>query len=262
MTDSVALWFRTYHTAPAPRLRLVCFPHAGGAPTAYWSWARELPEDIEVLSACYPGRQDRLGDPYAPSVHAMADEIAAALAVLAADGVPLALFGHSMGSVVAHEVTLRLGAEHGVRPVRLFVSGSEAPHRREREESAAADDADFLAELRQLGHSSLADMDPGLLELVLPSIRADYRLSAAYRPDPAAGRHRVPVVAYVGARDAECAPDNVAAWSDTTSAGFELRIFPGDHFYLQAQEKQLLAHIAGHLRSDLRLRQVLGTGRA
>ncbi|MEU6895317.1 alpha/beta fold hydrolase [Streptomyces sp. NPDC046557] len=260
MTASPARWFRTYRASPeAAALRLVCFPHAGGAPTTYRSWAGILPRDIELLAACYPGRQDRIGEPFATSVHAMADEISDALRALA--DVPLALFGHSMGAVVAHEVALRL-QEYGVSPVRIFLSGSEAPHLRERSESQPEDDAAFLAELRQLGHSSLAAVeDPLLLELILPSIRSDYRLSAAYQPSADSPKHRAPLVAYTGADDANCTTKDVAAWSGYTSAAFETRVFPGDHFFLQDQERQLLAHISGHLQSDLRLRRVLDAGR-
>jgi pyochelin biosynthetic protein PchC len=260
MTDSAARWFRTYRGTREPSLRLVCFPHAGGAPTTYRTWAGSLPEDIELLATCYPGRQDRIGEPPGESVHAMADLIAAALRPLA--DVPLALFGHSMGSVVAHEVALRLQSEHGISPVRLFVSGSEAPHRRDRAEEQPEDDAAFLVELRELGHSSLAAIDdPLLLELVLPIIRADYRLSAAYRPTPSAPRHRAPLVAYVGATDTDVTSDELADWSRYTSGTFEMRVFPGDHFYLQDHEQQLLAHITGHLQSDLRLRRALHAAR-
>jgi pyochelin biosynthetic protein PchC len=168
-----------------------------------------------------------------------------------------------MGSIVAHEVALRLQTKYGVRPLRLFVSGSEAPHLRSRLEPQPDDDAAFLEQLRELGHSSLAAIeDPVLFELVLPSIRSDYRLCAEYQPLIDPPKHRAPLVAYRGADDADCRTDDLAAWSRYTCATFEMRVFPGDHFYLQNQEQQLLAHISGHLRSDLRLHRVTAGGRA
>ncbi|MFD3471849.1 thioesterase II family protein [Streptomyces sp. NPDC058682] len=258
MTDSADRWFSSYRVTADPRLRLVCFPHAGGTPTAYRTWARRLPEDVEVLATCYPGRQDRYGEPFAESIHELADGITDALAPLL--DTPLSLFGHSMGAAVAHEVALRLHDRYGFRPERLFVSGAEAPHRRERTDLLhTLDDESFLDAIRQLGSASLATIeDEALLALVLPAIKADYRLVETYRPASTA-KTRSPVVAYVGDQDDNCGIESVRAWSETTAAGFELRVFPGDHFYLEPRERELLAHLAGHLRADMRLREALGS---
>lgn len=255
MIDRGGRWFRRYGTRTEPDLRLVCFPHAGGTPTAFRGWPTHLPKEIEVLATCYPGRQDRVGEPFSSTIEALADEITAELAGYLDK--PLALFGHSMGAVVAHEVSLRLHTLYDVRPVRLFVSGCEAPHRRELTDLYTVDDSEFLAEIKRLGNSSLdAITDPDLLALVLPSIRADYQLIETYRPSSAA-KTRSPLVAYVGDSDPDCEVDAVRAWSETTAADFELRVFPGDHFYLEPHERELLAHISGHLGHDLRLRHAL-----
>src|SRR5947207_2161455 len=131
-------WFRVYRPVSWPRLRLVCFPHAGAGATAYRSWPDLLPPDVELLSVCYPGRQDRFAEPFAPSVDALAAGVADALVPLT--GGPFALFGHSMGAMVAYEVAVRLEQAHGIVPRHLFLSGRRTPDREDLRNLHLADD--------------------------------------------------------------------------------------------------------------------------
>ena len=126
-------WLRIYRPVDSPRLRLVCFPHAGAGPTAYRGWIDLVPTDVEVVSVCYPGRQDRFSEPFATSMETLAAGIGSAL--LPFSTVPMALFGHSMGAVAAYETAIWLEANHAIIPERLFVSGSWAPNRDPRAES-------------------------------------------------------------------------------------------------------------------------------
>jgi pyochelin biosynthetic protein PchC len=240
-------WFRRHHRVARPRARLFCFPHAGGSPTAFRAWHRHVPDHVEVLAVCYPGRQDRMGDPFPASVGELATEITAAAEPLL--DVPVALFGHSMGALVAYEVALTLSARP---PLRLFVSGCEAPGRFDRSELLTADDEALLSVVRRLGSSAAQALEiPALRRLVLPSIRADFRLLAGYRPDRVA-RLEIPIVACTGDRDPACRVPAVRSWSERTTSSFVLRVFPGDHFYLEPLESELLRHLQDHLLADLR----------
>ncbi|WP_190816253.1 thioesterase II family protein [Saccharopolyspora pogona] len=239
------LWFRRYRPAPTtPSVRLVCFAHAGGGPSAFRTWHEGLPADVDVLAVRYPGRQDRLTEAPFERMDSMADEVTEALLPL--NDVPIALFGHSMGSWVAYEVAQRW--ERQGLPLRgLFVSGQPSPLRERPRALHLLDDDGLVQEVRRLGgdEDRLLE-DPELRSLLLPPIRADFTLSETYRPQPT-GRLRTLVSAYAGVDDAEAAEPDLMTWAEVTSGGFGHRILPGGHFYLVEHEAALLQEIAGAL---------------
>ncbi|SES36025.1 pyochelin biosynthetic protein PchC [Streptomyces sp. yr375] len=239
-------WFRV-HRCRAPRAarRLLCFPHAGGTAHLFHGWSAHLPDDVELLAVRYPGRQDRLAESCVEDMAELADAVTEALAPYT--DLPLTLFGHSMGSAVAYEVALRLEAR-GLRPAHLLVSGRAAPHRARPAGVHDGDDEALLATVRGLGDYQAEVYEiPELRELLMPALRADYRLIEAYRPERPAPL-RTPVTAYTGRDDGSCPPRSVGAWSELTEPGrFALRSFPGDHFYLVPHEAELVADIAAVL---------------
>lgn len=238
-------WFRRFTTAAGYGPRLVCFPHAGGSATAYTHLARTLPADFDVVSVQYPGRQDRYHEaPFtalAPLVEAVAEELAHELA--ADPGRPYALFGHSMGALVAFETARLLARGELPGPQRLFLSGRGAPGPRTSAHGHRYDDADVLAEVRGLGGTDQAMLDnPEILEMVLPALRADYRALGTYswrEGEPLAAA----VTALVGDRDPMVTVQEAQTWREHTSGGFALKVFPGGHFYLVDHIGQVAAAV-------------------
>ncbi|MBW4717832.1 thioesterase II family protein [Saccharothrix obliqua] len=234
---------RCYRPVRAPSARLICFPHGGSGPAFYRTWADLVPPDVEISVAAYPGRQERLAEPPATTVDRLVEPVVAELR----DVGPVALFGHSMGAVVAYEVAHRL-VETGRTPVALFVSAHRPPHRLG--ERTERPDAELAALLRHLGGVDpvLLD-DPELVDLVLDPLRTDHRLMTRYQPTRR-GPLPVPVVGYAGADDPLVDPADLAGWADLTSAGACVRVWPGDHFYLVPQAARLLADMTARLRAD------------
>ncbi len=234
-------WLRCPDPRPWATTRLVCFPHAGGSAVAYRGWGRAASPALEVHAVQYPGRADRIREPMMTDARQAARLIAAALGPLTDR--PLAFFGHSMGTILAYETALLLQAR-GIPPVHLFVSAAPAAHLREESGNPAdKDDDGLVAELVKLGGTDAAALaDPELRELVLPYVRADYRLIQKY-VHQAGPRLNVPVTGLAGEADPHGTVDKVSRWAELTDGPFELRAFPGDHFYLNDQLPELLAEI-------------------
>jgi surfactin synthase thioesterase subunit len=240
-------WIRRYRPAPQSRVRLVCFPHAGGSASFFVPVARALPDTVDVLAVQYPGRQDRRADPPIEVLTDLADEVYAAVRRWADR--PLAFFGHSMGAVLAFEVASRLQRAGDDRVRLLFASGRRAPSRWRDERVYQRDDDGLVAELRSLrGTDQRVLEDDELLRMIMPAIRGDYTAVETYVWEPAAPL-RCPVVAMVGDSDPKTTLDEARAWGDHTTGGFTLRVYPGGHFYLAAQQADVISEIRAELAS-------------
>ncbi|WP_341720703.1 alpha/beta fold hydrolase [Micromonospora sp. FIMYZ51] len=247
LSEPTNRWIQRLTPQATGRLRLVCFPHAGGAATYYLPLSRALPPDIDVLAIQYPGRQDRRKEPSRTSIPELADEIDTALRAQLSG--PYAFFGHSMGAVIAHEVTQRRQVAGLRLPEQLFVSGRRAPSQPQFRPESPRTDGGILAELREAGgtHPMFLE-DEELRAELLRIMHADYRAIDTYRwtPQPPV---ECPITALTGDNDPQAPVPAVAGWSAHTAAAFDLQIFEGGHFYLDKHRQRVADLLAGTLQT-------------
>ena len=205
-------------------------PYAGGSAFAFAEWIpRLVAADEAAVVLRYP-----VVDPTGagPGLGALAD--AAAAAVLAVVDGPLVLVGHSLGGLVAYELALRL---EPVRPVHLLVVSAARPpgHARMTEDQVLAmtDDQwrDEVLAQGLIDEESAAT--PGMLDVVVPTLRANYLLLA--RNPPPTGRVSCPLLVLGGTEDAGVPPELLGLWGDRTTARSARRMYSGGHFYYREQ---------------------------
>jgi surfactin synthase thioesterase subunit len=241
------LWCRRYRPTDTATARLVCLPHAGGSASFFLPVSSALSPRVDVVSIQYPGRQDRRNEKPVTDLALLADQVYAVLRHQAV--LPLVFFGHSMGASLAFEVIRRMEADNQA-PVRLFASGRRAPSVFREETVHRLDDAGLLAEIRRLnGTSSLVLNDDELMRAALPALRADYQAAELYRSPPGA-TVSCPVTVLTGDRDPKTSLDDAHAWArHTTSASFDVKVFPGGHFFLSDQTDDVIKILDEHFRN-------------
>jgi surfactin synthase thioesterase subunit len=241
-------WIAFHAPRPKARLRLLCFPYAGGGALVYREWAAGLPEAIEVLPVQLPGRERRLAEPAFTRMEPLVEAASAALVPFLDR--PFAIFGHSMGAAVGYEVAQRLRRERGVEPSHLLVSARRAPQLPpEPDDDYKLPDDQLIERLREINGTPAEVLEhPELMALMLPILRADFELNDTYLP-AAQPPLACPITAFGGRDDEELTPGGLEAWSQATTGRFELRMFAGDHFYLNQHRGRLLEAVAGCLLS-------------
>jgi surfactin synthase thioesterase subunit len=249
MTDG-GLWIRSFrtassHAAGSSGIRLVCLPHAGGSASFFLPLARALAPSVQVLAVQYPGRQDRRAERCLDDMAELVDGVVSALRPSV--DASLALFGHSMGALLAFEVARRFEQDFDTVPRHLFVSARDAPSRPVADHMRPRNDRDLLAELQLLdGTDDRFLRDEELLRMVMPAIRADYRAveTYVYRPGP---KLTCPITVLTGDQDPKATLDGMRAWRDHTSGAFDQHVFAGGHFYLSERQPEVVEAILDHL---------------
>jgi len=239
-------WVTCPYPNPEARLRLFCLPFAGGGASMFRTWGKALPPTIEVCPVQLPGREERLADPPYTNLRALAESLAVQLQPYVQK--PFALFGHSVGALLAFELTTSLRRQSAPMPRVLFLSAHRAPHLPlHRKPLYQLPDAEFLQEVRAIGGTPAAVFaTQALLDLVLPALRADFTALDTYRFVPEAPL-ACPLVLYAGRKDTEAPPQDVATWKEYTTRPTILQLFPGDHFFLRADRDLLLQTTAAIL---------------
>jgi len=241
--DGNDVWFPRVKRSPTARLRLFCFPYAGGSALIFRNWINFFGSQVEIYPVQLPGRGQRLHETPFSSMDTLLDALEDA--IFRYLDKPFIFFGHSMGATISFELAHRLSRTQGREVAHLFVSGRRAPQILDREPPTFdLPEPELITELHRLkGNPPEVLQNPEILALILPLLRADFELIQTYRYVPK-GPLKCGITAMGGTDDYDVSREDIQAWQEQTGGAFSMRMFPGDHFYLHSMEKMLLEAVA------------------
>jgi surfactin synthase thioesterase subunit len=250
-------WIHVVKRNPNASVRLVCFPYAGGGPPVFARWPDDLPDSVELGVVHLPGRGSRLSETRLVRMEQVVEALTPAVAAECA-GRPFAFLGHSLGAMIMFEVAHRLRRDHGLRPVRLFVSGARAPHFYHPEQirndfmqyggdsgvpGHELPESQLLEMIHDLGFGASRglDRDEEMRRLMLSTFRADFEINNTYTyaDRPALD---TPITAMGGRVDPFVNAEQLLAWRRHTTGAFSASFCSGGHDFIE-QQRPLWAQV-------------------
>ncbi|MEA3179920.1 MAG: hypothetical protein QOI59_3443 [Gammaproteobacteria bacterium] len=234
-------WFVRPVPKLSPTSRLICLPYAGGSAATYVSWARSLPAEVELIALQPPGRGARMAE----TPHAEMEPLIAELLGVFPQVTdrPYVLFGHSLGSRVGFELALQCQRRGLPLPACFIASGSRAPQLRKRELPVHnLPQAEFVAQLRELAGTPEEILTNGeLIQLLLPLLRADFRIADLYCAAPT--RLNCPLVVLAGTEDETVNSQEVEAWRQVAGSDCTIHWIAGGHFFVEHHRAWVLERV-------------------
>jgi surfactin synthase thioesterase subunit len=211
-------------------LNVFCLPYAGGNKYSYREFKSKAPAFLNFIMLEYPGRGGRISEPLTADIVTIVNDLYHQVKNVIEKG-DYAIYGHSMGGLVAYLLTVKI-AENKLRlPLHLFITGTTgpaAPSRGEKKRFRMGQD-EFIQEIRNFGgmpHEVLENKE--LLLYLEPILRTDFEASESYIH----GNYPVldvPITVITGT-DEDLETSAIEMWQKESSYKVDFRRLPGKHF--------------------------------
>ena len=227
-------WFGSFKPNPGAKMRLFCFPYAGGGAAIYQGWPEHLPATIDVCPVHLPGRGLRVNEKAYTQVSDLVRDLTPAILPLLDK--PYAFFGHSMGGLLSFELARELRRQNAAAPAHIFVSARKAPQISQQEDLIYnLPESEFVATLLRLNGTPRDILEnKELMCIMIPLLRADFELCERYLYVDEAPLETA-ITVFGGIQDFDVDLEHLQAWSQQTTGSFVRRLLPGNHFFLHSQ---------------------------
>ncbi len=220
-------------------MKIFCFPYAGGVSSIiYAKWKLRLKNSFEIIPVNMPGRDYQIKEDQFDSIDEVVNLLLKDLKKELTE--PYAFWGHSMGAIIAYELSRKLQEEELNLPDHIFLTGKKPLHIESKSEAIHyADDEVFIKKIYEMNGTRPEVFEhPELRELFLPMLRKDFKLVHEYHHDSSRSKLQVPLTAIMGSKEKITDLEKIR-WHELTSEKATIYTLEGDHFFLDQNEDEI-----------------------
>lgn len=224
----------------AKKIKLFCFPFAGGSKYSFNLYLEYSSENIELIPVDYPGRGARINETLLSNIDEIVDDVFKSIKGKLNER--YAFYGHSMGSLVAYLLVKKLIKHNLPLPFHLFVSGAGGPSVLKPKERSGLPADEFIEELRTIGgspESVLANIE--LIKFFEPILRTDFKSIEGYSYESST-KFAIPISVIIGDQE-DISLEEAKAWDRETVLEVDIMVLPGHHFFIYEQHEKLMSLI-------------------
>lgn len=213
------------------RFKLFCIPYAGGSALVYNQWGKYIKDKVEIIPIELKGRGIRTNEVHYTSIEDAVEDV---FQVIKDNihGCDYAIFGHSMGSLIAYEVCKKITSEKIEKPKHMFFSGRQAPNFEFKNKYYELDDDEFLLTIQKYGGFSEGIIQNiEIMKYFIPILRNDFKIVEQYE-DIYKAKIDIDSSVFIGKEDSISVYEAIE-WKDYVVKNCDIYMFNGGHFFIK-----------------------------
>lgn len=230
-------------------MKLFCISHAGGSSFSYLPWQKMVPNGIELHPLDISGHGMKLNKRLNKNIYENASELANDISKSITKNEEYAIFGHSLGAILAYEVYIELKKMNANLPIHIFFSGRENPCRAYNVLLNELSDEQFIAEISDCFNDDVEEImeNEELKNIFFPILRNDFEMIENYKFKEVVVDCNISIMN--GKQDKTISLLDEIAWRKLTNKKCFFSDYYGGHFYLYDHDniENIFKHISERL---------------
>lgn len=215
----------------ANKTAVILIPPAGLGVNFYIKWLKYFPKNLLIYAIRLPGRETRLMEHYDKSINDIVTNISKEISETIK--IPYVIFGHSLGALIAYELSVKVQQNKLHLMNALICSGHKAPHLPSRMPKIShLVDKEFIKAMSIYNELPLSILnEPQLARIVISQLRSDIKLDELYHYKENL-KLECELIVLGGCDDKTVSPIELTSWSLLTKDEFTLHVMSGGHFFI------------------------------